>query len=390
MLNKISRMTALQQTAIPRRAIPSHSSLEQLQQTLKKAGETSNPLPMLQQVRVSPLFNDVLQMVEAAREAARGHEHAHLDPDARLAAAGYAICHAVGAVTDMAEHYELTLSPRRRSGKPGDAAQADANERAFMEQIKPKHVEKLRHEFSRSWEFNDTTRQAAILSAITPEVAAHFGLISTSAHDEQARVWGPIAPDRLLHDAELLALLDYVHSQTGTFNAVNGSALVTAYYGDKLLAGVTQVFSTALNGAIFKLSKHPYFGKTNITTYKGVNLTSHSGPFRQAMLEAAVGTRKLIVFPQVLSATSDPLRSYAVTKHHEGYFLECEIVMPHGFDADPFHDISTMGEMEILGPAGQKFIVAAKREVTIPNPETGGSSVIERFVLDPAVDKPGS
>lgn len=387
MLNKFSRMSALpHQAAVPRRSISkSNSSLEQLQLTLKKAGETANPMPVLRQVRVSPLFREVLEMVEQAREAAHDHDAVHLSPDARMAAAGHAICHAVDAVADMAEHYELSLTVHRRHGKSADA---EANERSFMDQIKPKHVDELRHEFSRSWGANNSVRQAAILSALAPEVAQHFGLTGHAEHRELARAWGPIAPDRQLRGSELMALLDYVHSQTGTFNAVNGSALVQAYYGDKLLAGMTEVFSAALNGAIVKLSLHPYFGKTNITTYKGVNLTSPSGPFRQAMLEAAVGTRKLIVFPQVLSATSDPRRSYAVTKHHEGYFLECEIVMAHGFDADPFHDVNTMGEKEVLGPAGQKFRVMSKQSVEIPNPETAGSSVIERFLLEPA-DKPG-
>ncbi len=386
MLNKFSRtISSHPQAFIPKRAISNSSaSLDQLQQTIRKAGASPNPMPILREVRASALFAEVVDMIAAAHSAVGDSENAHLDPQARLAAAGDAICYALHSVTKMSRYYDMSLVTRAASNKADGAADAEENNRVFMEQIKDDHVDELKSSFGKSWDANSPVRQAAILSALKPEVAAGLGIAATPGLEELAREWGPIAPRIQLNESELLALVDYVHSQTEIFNAVNGSALLQAYYGDKLLSGVTQVFSTALHSAIAKLSEHPYFGLRDVVTYKGVKLTSYSGPFRKAALEAAVGNGKLIAFPQVLSTTRDPMRSYAVAKHDKGYSLECEILMARGVDADPFHDTHTMGEWEVIGPAGQKFVVTDKQQIDFSDPNRGGISVIDRYVLKPA------
>jgi hypothetical protein len=386
MLHKFSRaISSHPQAFVPKRAINNaSSSLDELQQTIRKAGASPNPMPILREVRASALFAEVVDMIEAAHNAVGNSENAHLDPQARLAAAGDAICYALHSVTKMSRYYDMNLVTRRTGNKADGAGDAEANNRVFMEQIKDDHVVEVKSSFGESWDANSTVRQAAILSALKPEVAADLGLTATPEHKDLAKIWGPISPLIQLNESELLALVDYVHSQTEIFNAVNGSALLQAYYGDKLLSGVTQVFSTALNSAITKLSEHQYFGLRDVVAYKGVKLTSYSGPFRKAALEAAVGNSKPIVFPQVLSATRDPMRSYAVAKHDQGYSLECEIMMASGVDADPFHDADTMGEMEVIGPAGQKFVVTDKQQTGFSDPNRGGISVIDRYVLKPA------
>jgi hypothetical protein len=334
-------------------AIPVH----QLKQAIRSASIETDPVPKLRQLRQCALYEEVWQASNAPVHTAQP------DPEAtrlhqRLAAEAFTICHALDAITRLSDAYRLTLSPRvRRAGDNSNGAR-EVNDHRFLEQITPEHTKKLIADFHRSWGKNDEIRQAAILSALAPESAARLELTSRAAHREHAQAWGTTPPGQQLTTSELLALVDYVHSGTGTFNAVNGTAMAAAYYGDTSLSGLMRVYSTALDGAIAKLCEHPYFGQADIVTYKGINLKNPSGRFRLEALEAAIGTGKLVAFPNVLSSTADPEQSYAVQKYFQGYTMECQVRMEKAFDADPFHDEMTMGEKEVIGPAGQRFVVA--------------------------------
>lgn len=357
--------------------------VDKLKQDIHAASASHDPVPRLRQLRQSPLYEEVWQAGKAPAgagthdpEAARAH--------ARLAAEAFTTCHALDAVIRLSASYRFTLAPRVRQPAAGDDAAAQANDRAFFEQIMPAHAKQLIGGFRKSWAKNSELRQAALLSAMAPEPAARLGLQATAVHGDYARAWGTVAPGQRLGTAELLALVDYVHSSTGTFNAVNGTAMAAAYYGDKTLSGLMQVYSTALNGAIAKLCEHPYFGKTDIVSYKGINLRNPSGRFRLEALEGAVGSGKLIAFPNVLSATADPEQSYAVKKYFDGYTIECRIRMRKAFDADPFHDEMTMGERELIGPAGQRFVVTEKQTVEVFQSATGRNEEVDRFLLEPA------
>ncbi len=359
-------------------------TLNRLKQGLQAAAANPNPVPALHQLRHSPLFEEVWQAgktpIDSSRldpEAARNH--------ARLAAEAFTTCHALDAVIRLSTSYRITLPPRPRT-TAGEAAQA--NERAFLEQITPDHAKKLIADFHQSWAKNSELRQAAILSALGPETASRLELPCPAAHREVAKTWGVTPPDRQLGMSELLALVDYVNSDTGSFNAVNGAAMAGAYYGDKTLPGMMRVFSAALDGAVAKLCAHPYFGKTDIVTYKGINLNNPSGRFRIEALEAAVGTGKVIAFPNVLSTTADPEQSYAVQKYFDGYTIECRIRMHQAFDADPFHDVLTMGEQEVIGPAGQRFVVIGKQTVEAFQWSSGRNEEIDRYLLEPGPQRP--
>lgn len=369
-----------------RRASTQAIPLDKLRLGLQAAATSPNPVPTLHQLRHSPLFEEVWQAgkhpVDGSRlapEAARSQ--------ARLAAEAFTTCHALDAVIRLSTSYRFTLEPRPRATAAGGEA-AQANERAFLEQITPDHAKKLMADFHRSWAKNSELRQAAILSALGPETASRLELPCPSAHRDVAKAWGVIPPDRQLGTSELLALVDYVNSDTGSFNAVNGAAMAGAYYGDKTLSGMMQVFSAALNGAIAKLCAHPYFGKTDIVTYKGINLNNPSGRFRLEALEGAVGSGKIIAFPNVLSTTADPEQSYAVQKYAEGYTIECRIRMHQAFDADPFHDVLTMGEQEVIGPAGQRFTVTGKQAVEVFQWSSGRNEEIDRYLLEPVPQRP--
>ena len=358
----------------------SPESYERLKSSLRELRRHENPVPTLRQINSSSMLAEVRDWYKTEHSLALKERGSTGNVHARNAAAGHAVCYAMDAVAHLSHKYDLTLRTRKPSG-PVDAAPA---ERDFLQQIHPDHARGLIADFRQSWQTNNEQRQAAILSALVPGVAMKAGLSCKAAHAEQARTWGVIPADLLLTEAELLALVDYVNSSTGSFNAVNGAALANAYYGEPTLQQMMEPFAISLGEAIRKLSLHPYFGKRDIKTYKGIRLADESGPFRRATLDAAVGKDKVIVFPNVLSATSNPTKSYAITKAELGYSFELEITVRSGFDADPFHDKMTMGESEILGPAGQRFLVTEMVEEEAFVPFAGRSVFIDRYVLKPA------
>lgn len=389
---KVSRTRAVSrpQASLPgrqRKLSTQAAATEQLKQEISSASKTAQPLPTLRQLRQSRLYEDVWQTSQTPSYAAKGNDPASAQSQAKMAAEAYTICHALDAVVKLSDAYDFKRAPRPKpEATPGETT-AHANEHAFLEQITSSHLKTLIADFQASWGKNNEVRQAAILSALAPKVAAQFDLAATPAHRKHMQAWASLSPELQLNQSELLALVDYVNSATGTFNAVNGAAMAGAYYGDKILPGLMQVFSNALNGAIAKLCEHPYFGKTHILAYKGINLQNISGRFRREMLEGAVGTGKIIAFPNVLSTTSDPSKSYAVQKFSQGYTIECQIRMAKAFDADPFHDEMTMGESEFIGPAGQRFNVVGKEGVTVADPETASSIEIDRYLLEPVTGK---
>lgn len=355
--------------------------IQDLKRQIQAAATSPDPLPRLRQLRHSPLYESVWQAGSAAvgtvqRDPVTAQAHA------RLAAEAFTTCHALDAITRLSDAYHFRLTARTQGSANGSAA--PAADQAFFEQITPTHMTKLIDEFQRTWARNDERRQAALLSALGAECAAQLELPLSATHHDCARLWGVLPAERRLTKAELLALVDYVNSGTGTFNAVNGAAMAGAYYGDKILSGLMSAYATALNGAVAKLCEHPYFGRTDIVTYKGINLRNPSGRFRLDALEQAVGTGKIIAFPNVLSATADPEQSYAAKKYFNGYTIECQIRMPKAFDADPFHDNMTVGEQEVIGPAGQRFVVTAKQTVEIFQWESGRNEDVDRYLLEPA------
>ncbi len=306
---------------------------------------------------------------------------------ARNAAAVHTICYALDAYAGFIERYDtspITITERSKTN-PTEL------EQAFLSQIHSNHRRNLIEQFHASFQANDDERQGALLSALNPELRAKLsanGVIKKSASSgisESGRTVGGFDANKHgINEAELLALLDYLSSATGTFNVVNGAAMAKAYYGEPVLQSCVNVFSTALASGIDKLCEHPWFGRRDIVVYKGIRLTTLDEPFRMAMLKEAHERNGLVSFPSVLSASCDPNNSYARTKLSEGYSIECVITMRRGFYADPFHDTQTMGEHEILGPAQQRFRIVGKDAIIIGNPESGSDVEIERYKLSPA------
>lgn len=306
---------------------------------------------------------------------------------ARNAAAVHTICYALDAYAGFVERYDaspITITDRSKLNPA-------ALEQAFLSQIHANHRRNLIEQFHATFQANDDERRGALISALNPELRAKLSAsgviqgadssdipaLEPGASGFDAKNWG-------INEAELLALLDYLSSATGTFNVVNGAAMAKAYYGEPILQSCVNVFSTALASGINKLCEHPWFGRRDIVVYKGIRLTTLDEPFRMAMLKEAHERNGIVSFPSVLSASCDPNNSYARRKFSEGYSIECVITMRRGIYADPFHDTQTMGEHEILGPAQQRFRVVGKDAIIIGNPESGSDVEIERYQLNPA------
>ena len=356
----------------------SDSPIDQMRRSLRELPKQANMVQALREIRTSKLYSELRNWSKAQYEAMPKRGDIRDNPHARNAAGAHVLCYALDAVAHLSHEYNLQLVPRKTGNQD-----ADATDHQFFQQIRPAHADALRREFLRSWRANPEIRQAALLSVLLPGVAMKLGLTMNASHSAHAQDWKIVPSSLLLNEAELLALVDYVNSSTGTFNAVNGAALAADYYGEPVLQQMMGTFSAALDGAIRKLCRHPYFGLHNVKTYKGVRLDDEAGRFRRAMLDAAVGTDKVIAFPNVLSATANPSKSYVVTKAELGYSLELEITMRNGFDADAFHDTRTMGEGEVIGPRGQTFIVTAKVDEEVYVEASARFEFIERFRLAP-------
>ena len=363
---------------------PDGSVLSTLRVRLRESAHQPGALADLRQ---SSLYRECYEWGQRqAQCAARKTDTDRSDPSARNAAAVQTICYTLDAYIDFCRHYDAsptsTTAPDLRDGK--------GIEQAFLKQIRSQHRSSLLARFQESLHANADERRAAVLSALDVrllDALCSAGIVSLASLSDEVQVWrNQSHPSLALNEAELLAVVDYLNSATGTFNAINGAAITSAYYGEHTLQSRVSVFSAALASAINKLCDHPYFARRNIVCYKGIRLSALDAPFRLAALNDACAKRGLIAFPNVLSASCDPEQSYARKKYEEGYTLECMITMQRGFYADPFHDTSTMGEHEILGPANQRFRVTSKSSFKVFEwqGEKPQEADVDRYEMKPA------
>ena len=359
------------------------SHLMKLKMRIREVSQTGNTSD-LRSLRSSELYRECYEWGKRQAINASNTAGGNRLTSAGNAAAVHTICYALDAYDKFIERYDaspITLT-QRSTPNPEEL------EQAFLNQIHADHRHHLLEQFHATFRANDDERQSALLSVLHPQLQAKLsasGVIRHSDVSQKAYAVNEFNIENLgITEAELLALLDYLSSATGTFNVVNGAAMAKAYYGEPVLQSCVHVFSSILANGINKLCQHPWFGRRNIVVYKGIRLTTLDEPFRLAMLKEAHGRNGLVSFPSVLSASCDPNNSYARKKLSEGYSIECMITMRRGFYADPFHDTQTMGEHEILGPAQQRFRVVGKDDIVIGNPESGSDVGIEQYHLHPA------
>ena len=357
------------------------SQISTLKMRIREVARTGSKTDLLA-LRNSDLYQECYEWGRRQAVAASQMVGGSQLSSARNAAAIHTICYALDAYAGFVERY----TPVPAANMPHKQLSHSQLEQAFLSQISPAHRNNLINQFHATFHANNDERQAALLSALDPQLRAKLsasGVIRSGNTAKLPQLAGADVKQPGINEAELLALLDYLSSATGTFNVVNGAAMALSYYGETSLQSCIHVFSMALSSGIHKLCEHPWFGRPDIVVYKGIRLSTLDEPFRIAMLNEAYQRKGLVSFPSVLSASCDPNNSYARTKLSEGYSIECMITMRRGFYADPFHDTQTMGEHEILGPAGQRFRVVDKDMIEIGNPEFGSRVEIERYKMDP-------
>jgi hypothetical protein len=366
---------------------PGEARLMALRMSIRASAQQLNEVT-LSEIRTSSLYQEVYEWGKQQADAVCRHGLMRTtDARARNAATAHTICYALDSLVGFSHHYQSDLPTMSASAE----SYGKHIEQAFLKQIKPAHLNKLLSKFHESFHANSDERRAAITSALHPKLVDKLsasGVISIADTDKTKQASNHSQDmSRTLNEAELLTIVDYLNSSTGTFNAVNGAALASAYYGEHVLALPVSLFSAALGSAIEKLCDHPFFARSDIVCYKGIRLTGIDSPFRLASLNSAYANGGLIAFPNVLSASCDPDQSYAKKKFELGYNLECMITMRRAFYADPFHDVDTMGEQEILGPANQRFRVTGKSTFTVFDwrGETPEEIDVDRYELKPAI-----
>ena len=381
----VSKHTRPYQSVSPERP-PGEASLTALRMNIRAAAPHLNEAT-LSNIRNSTVYREVYEWSKQQADAVcREGIMDTTDIRARNAATAHTICYTLDALVGFSNHYQCDMPTMVAS-----AAGCRKNiEEAFLRQIKPTHLNNLLSKFNESFRANSDERRAAILSALHPTLVDKLnaaGVISVTDIDKLVQAsLSSQDMSRTLNEAELLTVVDYLNSSTGTFNAINGAALASAYYGEHLLGLPVSLFSAALASAIDKLCDHPFFARHDIVCHKGIRLTGIDSPFRLASLKSACANGGLIAFPNVLSATCDPAQSYAKKKFELGYNLECMITMRRAFYADPFHDFHTMGEQEILGPANQRFRVTGKSTFKVFDwgAATPEEVDVDRYELKPA------
>lgn len=386
MLN-VSRTAGLASTGVATRSCSSPQAatmassprLSNLRSELRGLPQGRPMLERLEKLQSSSLYSEL-------REWARTQAAMVGTPDTVIhgqknAAEIHALTYALQAIVEFGKRYELIS----HTGAPLPAAGSDALEAEFLRQIKPGHRDNLLNDFGLSFRAESAERKVSVMSVLSPRLLDRLradGVLAgadggiTNARKDKTSAQG-------LGEAELLALLDYVNSRSGTFNAVNGTAIARDYYGEPVLASAVAVFRAALHGAVDKLCGHEAFVLHNARACKGIRLDDLASPFRLHMLEEALAHRKLIAFPSVLSASSDPEKSYFRTKYDLGYTMELQMTMPIACTVDAFHDLSTKGEQEILAPAGQRYRVTGKSEQVVVVPEQAAEFTGCRYELVP-------
>jgi hypothetical protein len=153
---------------------------------------------------------------------------------ARNAAAIHTICYALDAYAGFVERY----TPAPAANMPHKQLSHSQLEQAFLSQISPAHRNNLLNQFHATFHANNDERQAALLSALDPQLRAKLSASGVTRSGNTAKLpqlAGADVKQPGINEAELLALLDYLSSATGPFNVVNGAAMALSYYGETSL-----------------------------------------------------------------------------------------------------------------------------------------------------------
>jgi hypothetical protein len=235
--------------------------------------------------------------------------------------------------------------------------------------IHTRHYDELRGSFQESFISLKAEDRILLTSTIDPCVFREFGIRLNA--DELKAVGKPHQRKlNKLNFDQVLALLDYAHYSTGTFNGINCGMRVFEYSRIRTIADVISCVQQPLIEALALLRQQEAFIFTG-NLIKGIQINNPSGPLKRAKL----CTGNMLTIPHPTSTTSDPLKSYAQRGTHDS---ELVFLNATGVKIHLFHNKLTVNEMEVLIPAEGIY--------TMVNPDTNNADrkgSIERFYCRP-------
>ena len=213
----------------------------------------------------------------------------------------------------------------------------------------------------------------AYASVVPPQLHVDFGIVLTKEQAQEASRMIESAGGLHLGEQQILALRDYAHSDTGTFNLLRSLQVLQKHLPHEPLTALVQGVVDAFLGAVDVLAASPAFRIEDATVCKGLKLD----PFLMHLLERMYSDSLPYEIDRPSSGTLDPVQSYA---GREGY--EHEIVFDHAqaVELSCFHEPRTVHEKEALLLPGQRFDLSSREEVHRQGGE--GSIHYTRYVAE--------
>jgi hypothetical protein len=235
--------------------------------------------------------------------------------------------------------------------------------------INSSHFHKLSESFRESFISLKQEDRNLLASVIAPSVFNNLGICLQPVEKSISNQTYPKNQQQLNFD-QVVALLDYAHYSTGTFNDVNCGMRVFEYNRIRTIADVIFCVQQPLIEALVLLrQKNEFLFSGNLI--KGIRINNPAGPLRRTKLL----TGNILSIPHPTSTTSDPMRSYAQRGTHDS-----ELVFLHatGIKIHLFHNKLTTNELEVLIPTE---VIYQMIDPDRDHPKLNGS--IERFYCQP-------
>lgn len=207
--------------------------------------------------------------------------------------------------------------------------------------INSRHFQELAGSFQENFSSLKQEDRHLLASAIEPRVLMDIGICLSADEKKEANR----ADQRTKHKLnfnQLLALLDYTHYATGTFNGVNSGMRVYEYNRIRTIADIIYCVKQPLTEALALLLLREEF-QFKGTLFKGIQINNPGGPLKRSKLLPG----SLLTIPHPTSTTSDPTKSYAQRGTHDSELIFLDAA---GAKIHLFHNKLTVNEMEVLIP----------------------------------------
>lgn len=235
--------------------------------------------------------------------------------------------------------------------------------------INTRHLQELAGSFQESFASLKQEDRLLLASVIEPRVLMGLGISLSSDEKKEARCADRRTTHQLNFD-QVIALLDYAHYATGTFNGVNSGMRVFEYNRIRTISDVIYCVKQPLIEALALLVLRNEF-QFKGTLIKGIQINNPGGPLKRAKLLPG----NLLTIPHPTSTTSDPMKSYAQRGTHDSELVFLDAA---GIKIHLFHNKLTVNEMEVIIPTEGIYNMVGW---DTHNPKTNGS--IERFYCKP-------